>query len=175
MKTQVLGLLAALVGVVPTARAVLEFSGYLASNGERRFLVTELDRGQTSGWLRIGDSFEGHTVARFEAQDEVLVVEHAGTSLRLPLKASRVKPVPRSSGEVDDAVARIIAARFDNDRAKFLAYLRNRGIGIREYRREVEAVVRGETLAPESSQAPNRAPEVTPPSISPPLHPPRQP
>lgn len=39
---------------------------------------------------------------------------------------------------VDNAISDRIAEQFDNDRAKFLAYLRSQGKTIREYRRDVE-------------------------------------
>ena len=39
---------------------------------------------------------------------------------------------------VDNAIADRIAEQFDNDRAKFLAYLRTQGKTIREYKRDVE-------------------------------------
>lgn len=39
---------------------------------------------------------------------------------------------------VDNHLSEIIITQFDNDRSKFLAYLRGRGTTIREYRREVE-------------------------------------
>jgi peptidyl-prolyl cis-trans isomerase SurA len=39
---------------------------------------------------------------------------------------------------VDNAIADRISEQFDNDRAKFLAYLRSQGKTIREYRRDVE-------------------------------------
>jgi len=42
------------------------------------------------------------------------------------------------SGFIDRRIADIQAEQFDNDRSKFLAYLRTRGITMREYRREVE-------------------------------------
>jgi len=41
-------------------------------------------------------------------------------------------------GFIDRRIADIQAEQFDNDRSKFLAYLRTRGITMREYRREVE-------------------------------------
>ncbi len=39
---------------------------------------------------------------------------------------------------VDNQLSEIIITQFDNDRSKFLAYLRGRGTTIREYRREIE-------------------------------------
>lgn len=39
---------------------------------------------------------------------------------------------------IDSRIADIQAEQFDNDRSKFLAYLRSRGTTLREYRREVE-------------------------------------
>lgn len=41
-------------------------------------------------------------------------------------------------GYVDSAISDRIAEQFDNDRAKFLAYLRSQGKTLREYRRDVE-------------------------------------
>ena len=39
---------------------------------------------------------------------------------------------------VDNAIADRLKDQFDNDRAKFLAYLRDRGVTLRDYRQEVE-------------------------------------
>lgn len=39
---------------------------------------------------------------------------------------------------IDNHLSEIIITQFDNDRSKFLAYLRSRGTTIREYRKEVE-------------------------------------
>jgi peptidyl-prolyl cis-trans isomerase SurA len=47
-----------------------------------------------------------------------------------------VRHVPASY--VDNSIAERMAEQFDGDRSKFLAYLRSRGITMRDYRREVE-------------------------------------
>jgi peptidyl-prolyl cis-trans isomerase SurA len=39
---------------------------------------------------------------------------------------------------IDDHLSEIIIEQFDNDRSKFLAYLRGRGTTLREYRKEIE-------------------------------------
>ena len=46
------------------------------------------------------------------------------------------KHVPASF--VDNQIAEQLTEQFDNDRSKFLAYLRARGTTMREYRKEVE-------------------------------------
>ena len=46
------------------------------------------------------------------------------------------KQIPASY--VDNQIAEIMITQFDNDRSKFLAYLRGRGKTLREYRKEVE-------------------------------------
>jgi hypothetical protein len=156
MKARKLGLFLVIAGIAPMAHAVLEFSGYLSSNGDIRFIVTDVNNRRTSGWLKIGDTFERHRIAGFDPQDEVLVVEHAGTPLRLPLKGARVKDARE-----------IIALRYDADRAQFLSYVRSRGISLRDYRREVEATVLKAGTSAREPKEPNQPPDPTPGSVTP--------
>ncbi|KXU36493.1 peptidylprolyl isomerase [Cephaloticoccus primus] len=60
--------------------------------------------------------------------DRVLIIKE--------FRKDEKKQIP--PGFVDRRIADIQAEQFDNDRSKFLAYLRTRGITMREYRREVE-------------------------------------
>ena len=46
------------------------------------------------------------------------------------------KHIPQSF--IDNRIADILSEQFDNDRSKFLAYLRSRGLTLREYRKEQE-------------------------------------
>lgn len=60
--------------------------------------------------------------------DRVLIVKE--------FRKDEKKQIP--PGFIDQQIADIQASEFDNDRSKFLAYLRARGTTLREYRREVE-------------------------------------
>lgn len=60
--------------------------------------------------------------------DRVLIVKE--------FRKDEKKQIPISF--VDGRIADIQSEEFDNDRSKFLAYLRSRGTTLREYRREVE-------------------------------------
>lgn len=60
--------------------------------------------------------------------DRVLIVKE--------FRKDEKKRIPE--GFIDKHIADIQAEQFDNDRSKFLAYLRSRGTTLREYRKEVE-------------------------------------
>ena len=60
--------------------------------------------------------------------DRVLIVKE--------FRKDEKKHIPASF--VDNRIAEIESEQFDNDRSKFLAYLRGRGITLRDYHREVE-------------------------------------
>ena len=79
------------IGAATVSRAALEFSGYLMSKDEIRFVVTDLESGKSSAWLATGETFQGHKVTGFDRHNEILSLEHAGVAVRLPLKESKVK------------------------------------------------------------------------------------
>ena len=60
--------------------------------------------------------------------DRVLIVKE--------FRKDEKKRIPESY--VDNQLSEIIITQFENDRSKFLAYLRGRGTTIREYRKEIE-------------------------------------
>src|SRR5688572_26906083 len=73
------------------AWGAVEFSGYLRSSDRIQFVIMEPLSGETSGWITVGDSFQGHRITGFDAKRKVLTVEHAGKLVELPLKDSKVK------------------------------------------------------------------------------------
>jgi hypothetical protein len=81
------------------AQGALEFSGYFGAANEIRFQISDPDAGQSSHWLRIGDSFRGYVVKSFSPTDEILTVARAESVVRLPLKRARVK----TASATDDA------------------------------------------------------------------------
>jgi len=64
--------------------------------------------------------------------DKVLIIKE----FRKEKDGKEVRNIPRSF--IDNRIADILSEQFDNDRSKFLAYLRSKGSTLREYRKEVE-------------------------------------
>jgi biopolymer transport protein ExbD len=78
------------VAAVSVARAGFELTGYLKAHNVTRFVVVDLETGEQSPWLFVGDRFHDFMVMRFDANEEVLTMEQGNTVVRLPL-GSRVK------------------------------------------------------------------------------------
>ena len=64
--------------------------------------------------------------------DKVLIIKE----FRKEKDGKEVRNIPSSF--IDNRIADILSEQFDNDRSKFLAYLRSKGSTLREYRKEVE-------------------------------------
>ena len=64
--------------------------------------------------------------------DKVLIIKE----FRKEKDGKEARNIPASY--VDNRIADILSEQFDNDRSKFLAYLRAKGTTLREYRKEVE-------------------------------------
>jgi peptidyl-prolyl cis-trans isomerase SurA len=64
--------------------------------------------------------------------DKVLIVKE----FRKAKDEKEVRRIPESY--IDNRIADILTEQFDNDRSKFLAYLRGKGVTLREYRAEIE-------------------------------------
>jgi len=71
-----------------------------------------------------------------QLQDEVILSLIDRVLIVKEFRKDEKKQIPQSF--VDGRIADIQSEEFDNDRSKFLAYLRSRGTTLREYRREVE-------------------------------------
>lgn len=61
------------------------FFGVLVSGGDVHVVLINPDSGRSSGWIRIGQKFEGYTVKRYESFAEKLVVEFENQERVLPL------------------------------------------------------------------------------------------
>ena len=64
--------------------------------------------------------------------DKVLIIKE----FRKAKDEKEVRRIPESY--IDNRIADTLSEQFDNDRSKFLAYLRSKGTTLREYRKEVE-------------------------------------
>ncbi|KAB2649389.1 MAG: peptidylprolyl isomerase [Verrucomicrobiota bacterium] len=64
--------------------------------------------------------------------DKVLIIK----AFRKHKEGEDEKQIPASF--IDNRIAGMLSDQFDNDRSKFLAYLRSRGMTMREYRKDIE-------------------------------------
>ena len=64
--------------------------------------------------------------------DKVLIIK----AFRKHKEGEDEKQIPASF--IDNRIAGMLSDQFDNDRSKFLAYLRSRGMSMREYRKDIE-------------------------------------
>jgi hypothetical protein len=72
-------------------RAEPQFSGFFLTTNESLFTLSDKDSGESSGWLKIGESFHSYTIKSFDREHEVITVEKDGQPLRLNLRESKVK------------------------------------------------------------------------------------
>lgn len=73
------------------AHAALEFSAFFSIAGDYRFILINADTRSNSGWVTLGDTFEGHRLARFDARGETLTLERGAEMSQLTLKDDRPK------------------------------------------------------------------------------------
>lgn len=72
-------------------RGEIEFSGFFLTSKESLFSLTDPESKQSSGWLRIGQSFGGYTVVAFDHAREVITLKRAEQSREVSLRPSKVK------------------------------------------------------------------------------------
>jgi hypothetical protein len=76
-----------LVGLTTSGRAAtLEFSALLQVGNENRFVVTDLDSGQSSGWTVVGRAFRDHALTYFDVEAEILSLRTSGDIIDLRLR-----------------------------------------------------------------------------------------
>jgi hypothetical protein len=85
--------------LVSSGYAALEFSGYIQSSEGTLFVLTDLDTGAASRFLKIGAEFEGCHLMSFDAKNDILTLNRAGTTLRLPLKDSHIRDAKIEPGQ----------------------------------------------------------------------------
>lgn len=87
MKTWLAILLLTVLGL----KAEVEFSGFFTSSSGALFLLTDTETRKSSGWLKIGQSFEAWTVISFDRAHDVLTLKKGGDAVKIPLRTSKVK------------------------------------------------------------------------------------
>lgn len=101
------------LGFAAAANAALEFCGYTIIANEARFSLEDTEVKTFSGWLIVGKTFQGYTIAAFDAGEETLVLNNAdGKTVRLPLRTSRIKDARmRVSGSIKVGVGEAIEVK----------------------------------------------------------------
>lgn len=85
----------ALTALLRAAEPEIEFAGIITAEGKTRIALMDKSK-KTTTWVQPGDTFQGYTVARYEATEEAVYLKKGGQEKRLGLIASRTtesKPV----------------------------------------------------------------------------------
>jgi len=78
-----------------TLHPSLEFEGYMLVPKESRFVISDPVADKRSGWLTIGDRFEGFTIVAFDSKGEIISLKNGNETIRLRLKAvGSAEPMP---------------------------------------------------------------------------------
>ena len=72
-------------------RAEIEFSGFFLTAREALFYLTETEGHRSSGWLKIGQSFDDYALVSFDPGREAITLRQGGRLREVPLRASKVK------------------------------------------------------------------------------------
>jgi hypothetical protein len=71
-------------------RAEVEFSGFFITSDTALYSLTDMPTGASSGWLKVGQTFRGHTIVSFDKDTDTLNVRQGDHVTRLRLRASKV-------------------------------------------------------------------------------------
>lgn len=85
-KLLVLAIAALAAGTIQAADSVPLFNAQMTTGAESRFVLLSAD-GQASGWLRLGDEFDGYKLKRFDAAAGALELERDGRTVKVMLVA----------------------------------------------------------------------------------------
>lgn len=84
-------LLLLFVLLVSRLPAEIEFSGFFITPKEALFSLSDRETKQSSGWLKIGQTFAGYTVESFDREHEIVTLKHDDRLLDLALRQSPVQ------------------------------------------------------------------------------------
>src|SRR5215813_4630308 len=95
---------------VISARSEIVFQGYMTTSEGSRFVLS-VEKDRTSGWLAIGEKFDGCTIIAFESKAELLTVEKEGKRSIIHLVDGRTRaPSEVRSGGVTKPIVILIGA-----------------------------------------------------------------
>lgn len=85
-------ILIVLLAFAPSLSASIEFAGVFYLGNEGSFSLVNTETGEKSGWVRIGQSFDGYTIDSYDRDKAVLrLVSPAGGHKELALRASLIQ------------------------------------------------------------------------------------
>ena len=74
------------------ASAAVEFAGILVTSEKTLFRLRDEAAGAAAAWVQIGQTFAGHEILHFDAQQEALTLRQAGATSVVRLKDAKVQP-----------------------------------------------------------------------------------
>lgn len=79
--------------IIPTAlvRADVLFRGYM-TDSERTLFVISVGKDHTSGWLSVGEGFNGFSIVAFKPDAATLTVEKGGVRQVIPIVDGKIRP-----------------------------------------------------------------------------------
>ena len=72
-------------------KADIEFSGFLITSKESLYSLSDTERRTTSGWLKVGQAFQGYTVEAFDREKEVITLRKSDQKFLVSLRSPRVQ------------------------------------------------------------------------------------
>lgn len=104
-------------------KAEIEFSGFFATSKEAFFSLTDTDSKRSSGWLTIGQVFEGHAVVSFDHEREIITLKKGEHMLVIPIRSAKVKAgratITGSLKFLNEKVEGVRASLFFGEEASF--------------------------------------------------------
>ncbi len=79
--------------------AQVVFQGYMTTS-EGSLFVLSVDKDRTSGWLTVGQKFEGVSIISFDRKSELLTVESAGKQQAIPLVDGKTRAAKDGPNQV---------------------------------------------------------------------------
>jgi len=104
MKTAVV--VFALAMLAASLRAELALTGIMIT-AERPMFVLSSAKEKTSGWITIGQGFDGFTIVAFDPESELLAVEKDGKRQELRLRPAKVGEAKIDEAKPEDPKARL--------------------------------------------------------------------
>ena len=80
--------------------AEIEFSGFFLTSHAALFTLSDRATQQTSGWLKIGQTFAGYTVDSFNRETEIVTLKQGERRLALGLRQSGVQQAKAIRGTI---------------------------------------------------------------------------
>jgi hypothetical protein len=87
-------LIAFAFAVAPATAAVPELGGIFVFGEKPQFMLVDPDTNETSGWIGVGGTFAGYTVAAFRRETDTIVLTRDGAEVAARLRGAKIKDAP---------------------------------------------------------------------------------